>query len=535
MIALIESYRSGLFKAHQWIPNIMSGVIVGIVALPLAMAFAIASGVKPEQGLYTAIVAGIIVAIFGGSRVQIAGPTGAFIVILSGITSKYGIDGLQVATLMAGIMLVLFGIAKLGNLIKYIPSPVITGFTAGIAIIIFVGQWSYFLGLPGIRVDRFHENILNLLSQLPNFHPATTMLAIIGLIIVILGPRFMKVIPAPLIAMLAVTVLQTLFNFEGVATIGSVFGGIPSDLPHFSFLPFSKVNIMELIDPAFTIAMLSSIESLLAAVVADGMSGTKHSSNQELIGQGLANIITPLFGGFAATAGLARTATNIRNGGTSPIAGISHSLVLLIILVFLAPLAGYIPLCVLSAILFVVAYNMSDARHFLSMVRRAPRPDVFVLIITFLLTIFVDLVIAVNVGVILASLLFMRRMAKTVAIKRQDEQIAELPADTMVYSIDGPFFFGAAESFEQVLQHQHTNPKTLIIRLGGVPFMDITGLQTFGDVIIQFQKSGTRVILCEVHEQVLRKLEKADLIKKIGREWLFTDVESALRVLKESR
>jgi len=511
----------------------MSGIIVGIVALPLALAFAIASGVKPEQGLYTAIVAGIIVAICGGSFVQISGPTGAFIVILSSITAKYGIHGLQVATFLAGVMLVLFGFAKLGNLIKFIPFPVITGFTAGIAIVIWIGQWTYFFGLPAIHAEHFHEKLIILLQELPNSHPATTILSIIGLLIVMFAPRFIKVVPAPLIAMLAITALQSLFHFDGVATIGSVFGGISNELPRFTLLPFSQINVLELISPAFTIAMLCSIESLLSAVVADGMSGTKHNSNQELIGQGIANIITPLFGGFASTAGLARTATNIRNGGTSPIAGITHALVLLIIIVFLAPLAGRIPLCVLSAILFVVAWNMSDAQHFMRMIRRAPQPDVIVLLVTFLLTIFVDIIIAVNVGIILASLLFMRRMTRTVEIHRHEDQIPHLPPNTMVYSIDGPVFFGAAETFKQVLENIHDNPKALIIRLGRVPFMDITGLQSFSDVISKFQEAGTKVILCEANERVLKKLEKADLIKQIGLAWIFPDLASALRKLKK--
>ena len=365
MKTIIESYQAGLFQKKWWLPNIISGVIVGVVALPLAMAFAIASGAKPEQGLYTAIVAGLIVSLFGGSRLQIAGPTGAFIVILAGITNKYGIDGLQIATIIAGFMLLLFGLLRLGAVIKFIPDPVIIGFTAGIAVVIWVGQWQYFFGLPPVTGAHFHEKLWHLLNVFPQLDLTTTALAIISLLVVVYANRVpgLKRVPGPLIALVIATVIQSVFHFKAIATIGSVFGGIPQGLPSFHIPDISVDRVIELMGPAFTIAMLGSIESLLSAVVADGMSGTRHNSNRELIGQGLANIAAPLFGGFAATGAIARTATNIRNGGTSPLSGVIHSLTLILIIVFLAPLAANVPLATLAANLFIVAWNMSEAHH----------------------------------------------------------------------------------------------------------------------------------------------------------------------------
>ena len=356
MIALQEAYRAGLLRRQNWLPNVISGLVVGVVALPLAMAFAIASGAKPEQGLYTAIVAGLLVSAFGGSRMQIAGPTGAFIVILSGVTAAHGIDGLQIATLMAGIILVGMGAARLGTVIKFIPAPVIVGFTTGIGVIIWVGQWPDFFGLPKPSGAHFHDKLWHTLQALPHLHPATTALAIASLLLVILTPRLarLKRVPGPLVAMVVVTALQATFHFDGVATIGSTFGGLPQGLPNITLPNVTMTRVVELVGPAFTIAMLGAIESLLSAVVADGMAGTRHDANQELIGQGLANIAAPLFGGFAATGAIARTATNIRNGGNSPLAGIVHALTLVAILLLLAPLASKVPLAALSAILFVV-------------------------------------------------------------------------------------------------------------------------------------------------------------------------------------
>ena len=530
MIAIREAYAAGLLAPRHWPRNILSGVIVGVVALPLAMAFAIASGARPEQGLYTAIVAGAAVSLFGGSRVQIAGPTGAFIVILAGITGKYGIDGLQTATVMAGGILALFAIARLGAIIKYIPDPVIVGFTAGIGVIIFVGEWSDFFGLPKPAGTHFHEKLWHLLQTLPQLHPATSVLALLSLLLVIVTPSvpLLKRVPGPLVAMLVATVLQTVFHFQGVATLGSTFGGIPSGLPHFHLPELGLGRMLELIGPAFAIAMLGAIESLLSAVVADGMAGTKHDSNQELLGQGIANILSPLFGGIAATGAIARTATNIRTGGDSPLAGVVHSLTLVLVILFLAPLAADVPVCALAAILFLVAWNMSEAKHFLRMLRRAPRADVAVLLITFGLTVFVDLVVAVNIGVILATLHFMQRMSTSVETQRQesgdgdlDHELAAqglkaLPKGVLVYAIEGPFFFGAVENFEQALVQTHADPKLLIIRLKRVPFMDITGLQALDEAVGNLKRRGVDVVLCEANPRVKGKLEKAGILGRLG-------------------
>jgi len=546
MIALLEAKAAGLWSRSHIRNNVMAGLVVGIVALPLAMAFAIASGARPEQGLYTAIVAGLLTSVFGGTRVQISGPTGAFIAVLSIITAQHGIAGLQIATLMAGVILLVFGIARVGAVIKYIPNPVIAGFTAGIAVIIFVGQWKDFLGLsPAPAGLRFHQKLWSLIEALPTISPATTGLALLALVILTLGPRYLKRIPAPLIALLMVTVLQAVFRFKGVATIGSTFGGIPRTLPALSLPSLEPAQVLSLVGPAFTIALLGAIESLLSAVVADGMAGTRHDSNQELIGQGIANIIAPLFGGFAATGALARTATNIRNGATSPLAGIVHCVFLVLVILLLAPLASAIPLCCLSAILFVVAWNMSEVRHVLRVLRGAPKVDVGILLLTFFLTVFVDLVVAVNVGVIFAALFFMRRMADSVNIEEHIEEQPEsaapgspaVPANNgvVIYSIEGPFFFGAAEKLERSLEHVHRATSTLILRLGNVPFVDATGIFAIEEIITDFKRHGAAVLLVEVRPNVRYKLERGGVIAHVGPDNVIDTLEQALRRAKELR
>lgn len=537
MIAVVEAARAGLFRREHWVRNLVAGLIVGVVALPLAMAFAIASGVKPEQGLYTAIIAGVTVSLFGGSRIQIAGPTGAFVVILAGITEQYGVAGLQLATLMAGVMLLLLGIARFGGVIRFIPDPVIVGFTAGIGVIIWVGEWRDFFGLPAVEAERFYAKVWALLQALPQLHPATTGLALLSLLLVIYGPRVPRLqrVPGPLIAMVVATLLQSIFQFAGVATIGSAFGGIPRGLPSFQLPALSFDGITLLLPAAFTIAMLGAIESLLSAVVADGMAGTRHDSNQELVGQGIANVLAPLFGGFAATGAIARTATNARNGANSPLAGVVHALTLVLVLLFLAPLAARIPLCALAAILFVVAWNMSEARHFLHMTRSAPRADVAVLLITFTLTILTDLVVAVNVGVILAMLQFLRRMAASVEVLRLDAAALgpelgrdHLPPATLVYAIEGPFFFGAVDALERALQQTHSDPKCLVIRLQRVPFMDITGIQALGEAMQNLERRGVQVLLCEANLRVLRKLLRAGVLKRGEPKRYYSDLPTAL-------
>ena len=524
MIALIEGYRAGLYTRQSWLPNLVAGVIVGIVALPLSMAFAIASGARPEQGLYTAIIGGGLVTLFGGTRLQIAGPTGAFIAILAGITAKYGISGLQVATFMAGLILLLMGVAKMGGVIKFIPAPVIIGFTSGIGVIIFVGQWADFFGLPKAQGEHFHEKVWSLVHSLSQMHWATLGIGVLSLVLVIRSSRFkpLRRVPGPLVAMVAATILQATFHFDGVATIGSAFGGIPQGLPKFGWIDLSLGEIISLIGPAFTIAMLGAIESLLSAAVADGMADTRHDSNQELIGQGIANIVCPFFGGFAATGAIARTATNIRNGATNPIAGMVHALTLIAILVVLAPLASSIPLAALAAILFVVAWNMSEAHRFIHILMRAPNADRVILLVTFLLTVFVDLVVAVNVGVIIAILHFLRRMSEVVETREVGAAalaselgalgLTELPAGVMVYEIDGPMFFGAVDNFERALAQTGTDPQTLIIRLCRVPFVDITGLQTLEEAVADLVKRGVVVILCEANARVLAKMKKTGVV-----------------------
>jgi SulP family sulfate permease len=546
MIAILESFHAGLLKRQNLYSNIMAGVIVGIVALPLAMAFAIASGVKPEQGLYTAIIAGIMVGLFGGSRVQIAGPTGAFIVILANITAQHGVIGLQIATLMAGVILILMGLIRLGNVIKFIPDPVIVGFTAGIGVIIFVGEWKDFLGL-NIHLPinaHFYEKLFFLLQALPSLNLATTFMALLSISLVLITPKVVKRIPGPLVAMVVATLLQGIFHFKHIATIGSAFGAIPQHLPVLQLPSTSLNNTLDLIGPAFTIALLGAIESLLSATAADGMAGTKHNSNQELIGQGLANIFAPLFGGFAATGAIARTATNIRNGGNSPIAAVIHSIILILIIVLLAPLTAYIPLCTLAAILFVVAYNMSDISHFIYLLKLAPRYDKFVLLTTFLLTIFTDLVVAVNVGIILAMMFFIQRMSQSIIVEQQEEKFLKrelsmdesadlLPTNTFVYLIQGPFFFGAAEKIEHALQITNTDPKTIIFRLKYVPFMDITGLQTFKETLENFHKRGIKIYLCEANLRVKHKLRNLGLLNSVVSKKIYPSLQQVFTAVRD--
>ncbi len=526
MIAWREACRAGKLSPAEWRRNVLAGLVVGVVALPLAMAFAIASGVKPEQGLYTAIVAAVVVSVFGGSRCQIAGPTGAFIVILAGITARYGVHGLQVATLMAGVILVAMGLARLGSVIRFIPDPVIAGFTTGIGVVIWVGQWRDFFGLPAVSGEHFHQKLIGLLLALPALQPATTAIGMFSLGVLVVWPKLWPRVPAPLVATVLATLLEYVLHPVGVATIGSVFGGIPQVLPAPGFPPIQFTDVIRLIGPAFTIALLCAIESLLSAVVADGMAGTRHDSNQELIGQGLANLAAPLFGGFAATGAIARTATSIRNGGNSPLAGLVHSLTLVLVILLLAPLAAYIPLAALAAVLFVVAYNMSDLPHFWHLLRRAPRPDMAVLLLTLFLTVFTDLVLAVNVGVVVASLLFMRRMAQAVEVTEVDAagldsrdaagHALRLPAGVLVYSIDGPFFFGAAEKLQRTLEAVQSHMPTLVVRMGRVPFVDATGMQSLEELVRHCQRRQTRLILVELRDNVAFKLERAGVLAALG-------------------
>ena len=547
MIALLEAHRAGLLRRAQLVPNIVAGVVVGIVAMPLAMAFAIASGATPAQGLYTAIVAGLVTSIAGGTRVQISGPTGAFIAVLAGITAQYGIAGLQAATVMAGCILLILGLARLGSVIKFIPSPVIVGFTAGIAVIIWTGQWKDFFGLhPAASGLHFHEKFLAVLRALPELHTATTLIAVLTLAVLIAGNRWfaavpgLKRVPAPLVAMLAAMAVHAIWHFPGVATIGSAFGGIPRALPGFSWPALPLADLLQLVGPAFAIALLGAIESLLTAVVADGMTGARHDSNQELIGQGAANIIAPMFGGFAATGAIARTATSIRNGATSPLAGIVHAAFLLLVILVLAPWAAHVPLAALAAILWFVAWNMADVPHVTRLLRTAPIADRLLLLVTFVLTVFVDLVVAVNVGVVLASLMFMRRMAETVRVEQQsfDDESGEdvkLPKSVLVYRVEGPFFFGAAEKLESTLERVQHGVETVVIRLGRVPFMDATGINTLTEIIQRFQRHRVRVVLCGIHDELRGALDAAGIPALVGESHICATMQIvAERVTKSS-
>lgn len=539
MFAIQKAYLDGSLSKDKWSNNIIAGLVVGVVALPLAMAFAIASGVTPQAGIYTAIIAGIFVSLFGGSPVQIAGPTGAFIVLLSSIVVNYGFEGLQIATMMAGIMLILMSVAKLGTVIRFIPAPVIMGFTAGIGVTIWVGQWPYFFGFPQLPyMAHFHEKLWAMIQSLPNSDLPTLGIAVLSLALLLILPRipYIKKVPAPIVAMVVATIIQAVYQFPSVLTIGSAFGGIPQGLPEFSIPIISFDKILTLIGPAFTIAMLGAIESLLSTVVADGMSGTKHESNTELFGQGLANIFAPLFGGIASTGAIARTATNIRQGGNSPLAGIIHAITLCIILLFLSPYAVYIPLASMAAILFVVAYNMSDAPRFIRMLILAPRPDQVILLLTFFLTIFTDLVVAVNVGVVLAVLQFMRKMVNTIDVHEAScaelsEQIKHeitIHPDIMVYTVEGPLFFGAISAFDRALNSIHKDPKYLIIRFVKVPFVDLTGLRILRSIIEELQKRGIEVLLSDVSYDIRREMYKSDFLDILGRHHMYRKFDSAL-------
>jgi SulP family sulfate permease len=519
--SIIEAWRAGLFRRDTILRNISAGVVVGVVALPLAMAFAIAAGAKPQQGLYTALVAGLIVTLFGGTRVQIAGPTGAFAVLLFGVTAKYGLAGLQVVTLMAGAMLLLLGLSKLGGMIRFIPESVVLGFTAGIAIVIWLGQWENFFGLPKVSGASLYEKLPRLLDALPHLQPMTTVMGVASLLVVVLWPRIPVVgrVPGPMVALAGATIAIAVFHPPSIATIGSVFGGIPRGLPPLAIPHLTFGAVLELMQPAVAVALLGAIESLLSATVADGMMGTKHDPDQELVGQGIANMGAALFGGFAATGGIARTATSIRHGGDSPIAGIAHAATVVLVLLVLAPLAFYVPLTTLAAILFVVAFNMSQTSRVLRVARRAPRSDVAIMLVTLALSVFADISIAVEVGVILALLNFFRRMTSAVEVRSlNDEELASrLPAEqaegvpegVLVYTVEGPFFFGAVEEFERALLHTDTDPIAIVLKLVNVPFIDLTGLATLKNAVEALDKRNVIVALCCANLDVAERLERA--------------------------
>jgi sulfate permease, SulP family len=531
------------YTRAQFVGDLGAGVIVGIVALPLAIAFAIASGLTPERGLYTAIIAGLLISALGGSRVQIGGPTGAFVVIVAGIVQRYGVDGLVVATLMAGVILVAFGLLRMGGAIKFIPYPVTIGFTSGIALIIFSSQVKDLLGLemdavPAAFLAKWDAYV----HAFDSVNPWALLVAVAAFTIILVWPKIERRLPAPFVALIVTTALVQLFQLP-VETIGARFGVIHAGLPRPS-LPHLTIPLLgSLVGPAFTIAMLAAIESLLSAVVADGMIGGRHRSNMELVAQGVANIASPLFGGMPATGAIARTATNVKNGGRTPIAGMIHAVTLLLITLFFGRWAGLIPLATLAAILVVVAFHMSEWRTFASEFR-APKSDVAVLLATFLLTVLVDLTVAIEVGMVLAAFLFMRRMAEVTNIQVLTHEFTDpaddfehdpnavrrrvVPEGVQVYEITGPFFFGAAEMFKDRVGRIAGKPKVLILRLRHVPAIDSTGLHALRDVARRSRHEGTLVVLSDVHAQPVVALERAGMYDELGEENIHGNIDDAL-------
>ncbi|MFS0778062.1 sulfate permease [Neobacillus sp. 3P2-tot-E-2] len=522
--------------------DVLSGLIVGVIAIPLGMAFAIASGVKPEYGIYTTIVAGILISLLGGSKYQIGGPTGAFIPILFGIVMTYGYENLLIAGFLAGIMLLLMGIFKLGSLIKFIPRPVTIGFTTGIAITIFTGQIASFLGLTGIKKhEEFINNVNEIIIHMDTINLFSILTAVVCLATIFLTPKIAPKVPGPLIGLVVSTMIATLFFPNQVATIGTAYGEIPSTLPKLHIPDLSLEMIIALLKPAFVIAMLGGIESLLSAVVADGMTNSKHNSNKELIGQGIANMITPLFGGIPATGAIARTATNIKNGAVSPLSGIIHGIVVLLVLLFLAPFASYIPLASMAPILMVVAWNMSERKVF-AHILKTKSTDSLVLVVTFLLTVFVNLTTAVEVGLVMAAILFTVRMSDLMITAKalpnpkhkHAKVVSQMVSDShdcpqiSIYNVEGPLFFGAAQTFEtSIMNTINYRPKILLLRMSRVPFMDTTGEANLASIVSHFSKNGI-VIISGINEQPKNVLVSTGLYEVIGQEHFFEHTGDAI-------
>ncbi len=527
------------YDGAQLTKDIVAGIIVAIIALPLSIALAIASGVNPEQGLYTAIIAGFFISFLGGSRVQIGGPTAAFVVIIYGIIAEHGMSGLTVATLMAGIIMILLGLFKLGNLIKYIPKTITLGFTLGIAISIFAGQLKDFFGLSmGAVPSEFIEKIAAYAENIGTISLPVLGIGLLALLIQIFWPKVSKKIPGSLIAIIVTTAVVAIFKLP-VTTIGDLYT-IKPGLPGFSMPEISLPLIKELISPAFTIAILASIESLLSCVVSDGMIGGHHRSNAELVGQGVGNVMSALFGGIPATGAIARTAANVKNGGRTPIAGIVHALTLLLILLFLMPYASLIPMSCLAAILIMVAYNMSEIHGFVRMLKTAPKSDVAVLIITLVLTVLFDLVVAIEIGMVLAVFLFMKRMADSSEMKpwkykeeldqneiSEHTDLKSVPENTMVYELSGPMFFGAGADYLSFIHEKRKN--VLILRMRNVPAMDISGLEDLEHIYKACKKQGTQLILSHVNGQPMKVIKKSGFYKTIGAENICANIDEALK------
>ncbi len=545
---LFEVFKN--YSKELFYKDLMAGIIVGIVALPLAIAFGIASGVSPEQGLYTAIIAGFIISFFGGSKVQIGGPTGAFIVIVYGIVQEFGITGLAVATIIAGVMLVAMGVLKLGVVIKFIPYPIIVGFTSGIALTIFATQIK---DLFGMSIDKVPADFISkwgvYAQNIGTTNLPALIIGILTIVLIAVTPKFTKKIPGSLIAIVLMTVvvyfLREYFGMTSIETIGDRFS-INAALPRAERPVITFEIIQTLMPAAFTIAMLGAIESLLSATVADGVIGDKHHSNTELIAQGIANIIAPIFGGIPATGAIARTMTNINNGGRTPVAGIIHAIVLLLILLFLGNLTKHIPMACLAGVLVIVAYNMSEWRTFKSLLK-GQKSDVAVLIATFLLTVIFDLTIAIELGLVLAVVLFLRRISEStqISIFKHDIEEAEyiegnteaeklvLPKGVEVYEIEGPFFFGVANKFEETMKMLGDKPKVRIIRMRKVPFIDSTGINNLKSLIRMSVKDKTKILLSGVNDQVHSALEKGGIATQIGKENICSNITDALARAEE--
>jgi SulP family sulfate permease len=537
---LQEGYTRALFMQ-----DLTAGIIVGVVALPLAIAFAVASGVAPEQGLATAIVAGLLISLLGGSRVQIGGPTGAFVVLVAEIVHKYGYAGLQTATLMAGVLLLIMGLVRLGGVIRFIPYPLTVGFTGGIALIIAVTQVRDLLGLSMDQVPGpFLPKVLAYFYALPSWNPWALALGLGTVLLVWSWPRVTKKVPGSLVAIILCTAVVQLAGLP-VETIGSRFGAVPTSLPMPRLPDLSWPMVSQLFSPALAIALLAGIESLLSAVVADGMTGRRHRSDMEIVAQGVANIASPLFGGIPATGAIARTATNINNGGKTPVAGMIHALTLLLLMMVFGRWAALIPMATLAGILLVVAGNMSEWRYFLKLLR-SPKSDVLVMVNAFLLTVLVDLTIAIQVGVVLSALLFMRRMAEVTqagylpSLREEDEAadpdalvLREVPEGVAVFEINGPFFFGAADKFKTAINRIDRAPRVLILRLRHVPAIDATALHALEDVSIRSRKSGTHLVLSGVQPGPMATLTRAGIVDLVGRDNITGNIDQALQRSRE--
>ena len=526
------------YTKEQLIKDIISGIIVAIIALPLSIALAIASGVGPEQGLYTAIIAGFFISFFGGSRVQIGGPTAAFVVIIYGIVEEYGTDGLIVATILAGIILVIMGICRFGSLIKYIPYTITTGFTCGIAVTLFVGQLKDFFGLEIASVpSEFLNKIAAYIENISTINLTATVIGFVAVIIMLLWPKVTDKIPGSLVAIIITTAI-VYFAKLPVNTIGSVYGELNSAFPNFHAPALSMKLVQQMLSPAFTIAILAGIESLLSAVVSDGMIGDTHKSNAELIGQGLGNIFSGLFGGIPATGAIARTAANVRNGGRTPIAGIVHCITLTIILLVLMPLAALIPMTTLAAVLLMVAANMADWSSFFRLCKTAPKSDIIVLVATFFLTVFFDLVVAIEIGVVLAALLFMKRMAETADIKAwkytdspditpgEAEKLRDIPHSISVFEICGPMFFAAADQIVNINSHHHT--KVVVIRMRSVPAIDASAMHSLHELATRAKRRNITLVFSHVNEQPMHVMEKDGFVELIGKENFHKNIVDAL-------